>query len=51
MAIFDKQWWIETLQLHESPPIEFETDDYEAYVNQNRDKIEKAVENNYSFVQ
>jgi hypothetical protein len=43
MAIFDKQWWTETLQLHESPPIEFETDDYEAYVNQNRDKIEKAA--------
>ena len=29
--------------LHESPPIEFETDDYEAYVNQNRDVIEKAA--------
>jgi hypothetical protein len=42
MATFDKQWWIETLQLNESPPIEFETDDYEAYVNQNRDKIDKA---------
>ena len=28
--------------LHESPPIEFESDDYEDYVNQNRDKIERA---------
>jgi len=43
MAIFDKQWWTEALQLHESPPIEFETDDYEAYVNQHRDVIEKAA--------
>ena len=43
MAIFDKQWWTEALQLHESPPIEFETDDYEAYVNQHRDVIEKGA--------
>jgi hypothetical protein len=43
MAIFDKQWWTEVLDLHESPPIEFETDDYENYVNQNRDRIEKAA--------
>jgi hypothetical protein len=31
--------------LHESPPIEFEKDDYEDYVNQNRDRIEKAAAN------
>jgi len=29
--------------LHESPPIEFETDDYENYVNQNRGLIEKTA--------
>jgi hypothetical protein len=29
--------------LHESPPIEFEDDDYEAYVNQNKGIIEKAA--------
>ena len=41
--VFSKQWWMETLQLHESPPIEFENDDYEDYVNQNRGKVEKAA--------
>ena len=29
--------------LQESPPIEFELDDYENYVNENRDRIEKAA--------
>jgi hypothetical protein len=41
--IFSKEWWMETLQLHESPPLEFEDDDYENYVNQNRDKVEQAA--------
>jgi len=41
---FSKEWWTEVLDLHESPPIEFETDDYENYVNENRDKIEKAAD-------
>jgi len=42
--VFSKRWWTEVLDLHESPPIEFETDDYENYVNENRDKIEKAAD-------
>ena len=40
---FSKEWWMETLQLHESPPINFGRDQYEEYVNQNRDKVEKAA--------
>lgn len=41
--VFSKEWWLENLQLNESPPINFERDEYEDYVNQNRDKIEKAA--------
>lgn len=40
---FSKEWWLENLQLNESPPINFERDEFEDYVNQNRDKIEKAA--------
>jgi cytidyltransferase-like protein len=40
---FSKEWWLENLQLDESPPINFERDEFEDYVNQNRDKIEKAA--------
>lgn len=41
--VFSKEWWLENLQLNESPPINFERDEYEDYVNQNRDKVEKAA--------
>jgi hypothetical protein len=45
---FSKQWWTNNLKLNEwnlteSPPIEFERDQYEEYVLQNRSKIEKAA--------
>lgn len=40
---FSKEWWLENLQLNESPPINFERDEFEDYVNQNRGKIEKAA--------
>ena len=30
-------------KLNESPPLEFERDEYEDYVNQNRDKVEQAA--------
>ena len=43
MDIFTKQWWTDVLQLNESPPIEFERDEYQEYVLQNRDKIEKTA--------
>jgi hypothetical protein len=43
MAIFDKQWWADILQ--ESYPNNFDQDNYEDYVNQNRGKIEKAAAN------
>ncbi len=41
---FSKEWWLENLQLNESPPINFERDEFEDYVNQNRGKIEKAAD-------
>lgn len=41
---FSKEWWLENLQLDESPPINFERDKFEDYINQNRDKIEKAAD-------
>jgi len=40
---FSKEWWTEVLQLHESPPINFDRDEYEDYVNQNRGVVEKAA--------
>ena len=46
--IFTREWWSNKLELkefllQESPPIEFEQDDYQDYTLQNRHKIEKAA--------
>ena len=45
MEVFDKQWWSEVLRevLHESPPIEFENNEYYDHILENRDKIEKTA--------
>jgi Zn-dependent peptidase ImmA (M78 family) len=41
--IFSKQWWSKTLNLHESPPNNFEDDDNHQYVEDNLSSINKAA--------
>lgn len=41
--IFSKQWWSKTLNLHESPPNNFENDDNHQYVEDNLSSINKAA--------
>jgi hypothetical protein len=41
--IFSKQWWNKTLNLHESPPNNFEDDDNHQYVEDNLSSINKAA--------
>jgi hypothetical protein len=41
--IFSKEWWKESLGLHESPPNNFENDDNQQYVEDNLSALNKAA--------
>lgn len=41
--IFSKEWWKKSLDLHESPPNNFENDDNHQYVEDNLSSINKAA--------